>query len=69
MTFQAWKIPFLNSMTFHDFQGCMGTPMLLTNKPEHELLWSCLSASQGFYHGAAAVRLGLVDDEDARHRW
>ena len=25
MTFQAWKIPFLNSMTFHNFPGCMGT--------------------------------------------
>ena len=25
MTFQAWKIPYLNSMTFYEFPGCVGT--------------------------------------------
>ena len=25
MTFHAWKIPFLNSTTFHDIPGCLGT--------------------------------------------
>jgi len=47
MTFQAWKMVFLNSMTFDDFQWSGGTLVSASQNRTHSTSWTLLNITLG----------------------